>query len=443
MSDIYSVGLSGLRAYQGALGTVSENIANAQTAGYTKRAVSLKEVGATAGGTSGSGVYLASISRTADLYRASDVRRSGADLARTETAAAWLERIGTGLTAPEIGARITSFFNAATTLAADPGAATPREQMLAAADQAAYAFTQAGRTLSALSAELTASADQAVAQLNGLAATLAKVNDGLQRTSDGTSAQALLADQRDQLLEQMSALTDTNVTIDALGRATVKLAGPTGPTLVAPDGIGVVSYTRDSDGAFSFAVARGPTLSALTPGGGALAGLADTAQRISDTRDALGQLASDFATAANDFQAAGRDLDGNPGAPMFAIDADDPTHLTMILADPRKIAAANPGGGTRDNSNLLTLAATRKSANFEGRATGIVGQNATALAAARTVAAAQGAIREGAVARYDATAGVDLDNEAVDLMRYQQAYQACSRVIQVGRECFQSLLSAT
>lgn len=443
MSDIYAIGMSGLRAYQGALGTVSENIANAQTAGYTKRVVTLKEHGATAGGTSGSGVYLASVSRTADLYRAADVRRSGADLARTETAATWLERIGTGLTAPEIGARITSFFNAATTLAADPGAVTPREQMLSAADQTAYAFTQAGATLGALSGELNAAADGAVAQLNGLAATLARVNEGLQRTTDGTPAQALLADQRDQLLEQMSALTDTNVTIDGLGRATVKLSGTSGPTLVAPDGIGVVGYARDTDGAFSFSVTRGATISALTPAGGALAGLADTAQRIADTRDALGRLATEFATAVNDFQAAGRDLDGNPGTAMFTIDPADPTRLTLALGDPRGIAAANPGGGTRDNGNLLALATTRKAADFEGRATGIVGQNATALAAAKTVSAAQGAIREGAVARYDATAGVDLDNEAVDLMRYQQAYQACSRVIQVGRECFQSLLSST
>lgn len=443
MSDIYAIGTSGLRAYQGALGTVSENIANAQAAGYTKRVVTLKEHGTTAAGMSGSGVYLASVNRTADLYRAADVRRSGADLARTETAAAWLDRIGTALTAPAIGTQLTNFFNAANTLAADPTATTPREQMLAAADQAAYAFTQAGQSLNALSTDLTASADTAVAQLNGLAATLAKVNEGLQRTSDGTPAQAMLADQRDELLSQMSALTDTNVTIDGFGRATVKLAGPSGPTLVAPDGIGVVSYARDNDGVFSFSVARGATLSALNPAGGAIAGIADTAQRISDTRDALGRLASDFATAANDFQGAGRDLDGNPGASMYTIDGNDPTKLTMVLGDPRKIAAAAPGGGTRDNANLLALAATRKDANFEGRMTGIVGQNATALSSARTVAAAQSSIRDGAVARYDATAGVDLDNEAVDLMRYQQAYQACSRVIQVGRECFQSLLSST
>ena len=104
--------------------------------------------------------------------------------------------------------------------------------------------------------------------------------------------------------------------------------------------------------------------------------------------------------------------------------------------------AASPGGGIRDNANLLALAQTRTTGKFEGRVTALVGGNATALAAARTVASAQSAIREGAVARYDATAGVDIDNEAVDLIRYQQAYQGCARIIQVGRECFQSLINS-
>ncbi len=165
-------------------------------------------------------------------------------------------------------------------------------------------------------------------------------------------------------------------------------------------------------------------------------------QRIGDAKTALNGLATDFVTAVNTFQAAGRDLDGNPGTPMFAQDPADPTKVTVTLSDPRKIAAASPGGGTRDNANLLALAGTRSSGNFEGRATVIVGQNATALGSARSIAAAQNAIRDGAVARYDATAGVDLDNEAVDLMRYQQAYQGCARAIQVGREVFQSLIEA-
>lgn len=444
MSDVYAISMSGLRAYQGALSVVSENIANAQTPGYTKRTVSLKEHGATAGGFSGSGVFVAGVNRPADAYRAADVRRSSADLARTETGVSWLEQIETALSADPVGTRLTSFFNAANTLAADPTATTPRTQMLEAAGSVANAFTQSGAALTRLSAQLDTSADQSVVTLNGLAQTLARINDGLTRSPANISAQALLADQRDQVLDQMSALTDTTVTLDDAGRATVRLGGDSGPILTAPDGgSGNLKYTRNSDGSFAFELTRGLDHSSVVPTGGTLAGITDSAQRIGDARTALKGLATDFVTAANDFQANGRDLDGNPGPAMFAQDPADPTKVTVTLTDPRKIAAASPGGGTRDNANLLALAATRSSGNFEGRATVMIGQNATALSSARSIASAQNSIRDGAVARFDATAGVDLDNEAVELMRYQQAYQGCARAIQVGREMFQSLIEST
>lgn len=442
MSDLYAIGLSGTRAYQGALATVSENIANAQTTGYTKRLVTLKEHGATSGGTAGSGVYISGVVRTADAYRAADVRRAGADLSRSETAVQWLEQIETAVSSQSIGERITGFFNAATTLAADPSATTPRAQMLEAANGVAVAISTAGSQLSRMSQELDASAEQGVGQLNGLSQALTKVNDGLTRTQPGTVAHALLADQRDNLLSQMSALVDASASFDDFGRATVRMGGSTGPVLLAPDGAGTVGFARNAAGAFQFSINRNATTSAFAPAGGMLAGVVDSAQRIGDAKTALGEIATDFATAVNGFQAAGRDLDGNPGPAIFAQNTADPTKLSVVLEDPRKIAAAAPGGGTRDNSNLLALAQARSGGNYEGRITALVGGNATALSAARTVASAQTAIREGAVARYDATAGVDIDNEAVDLIRFQQAYQGCARVIQVGRECFQSLISA-
>lgn len=442
MSDLYAIGVSGTRAYQGALATVSENIANAQTAGYTKRVVTLKEHGATSGGVAGNGVYIGAVVRTADAYRAADVRRAGSDLARSETAVQWLDQIENSLDSQAIGQRIAGFFNAATTLAADPSATTPRAQLLEAANVVSIAISTAGRQLDRMSEQLDASTAQGVTQLNGLTRTLARVNDGLTRTQPGTAAHAFLADQRDNLLEQVSALTDITTSFDDFGRASVRLGSAVGPVLVAPDGVGTISFARNGSGALQFSVNRGATTSAFAPAGGMLAGITDSAQRIGDARIALGEIATDLATAVNDFQAAGRDLDGNAGPALFTQDPTDPTQLAVVLEDPRKIAAAAPGGGIRDNSNLLALAQTRTSGDFEGRVATLVGSNATALSAARTVAAAQTAIREGAVQRYDATAGIDIDNEAVDLIRFQQAYQGCARIIQVGRECFQSLIQA-
>ena len=86
------------------------------------------------------------------------------------------------------------------------------------------------------------------------------------------------------------------------------------------------------------------------------------------------------------------------------------------------------------------LEAARTAGGYEAGLTGLTAGNAAALQQRRVVAEAHGAIRDNAAAARDAVSGVDLDTEAVDLIRFQQAYQASSRVIQVARETFQSIL---
>ncbi len=311
--------------------------------------------------------------------------------------------------------------------------------MLEAGASAAGAFTATGRALDQVGADLDTTADQATTQLSALALALAKVNDGLSRTAAGTSSAANLADQRDALLDQMSALSDVNVSTDAVGRTTVKLGGANGATLVAGTDAGDVTYVRNADGAVSFAVHFGGAATTVNPTGGALAGVVDGAQKIKDATTRLDALATAFTTSVNTVQAGGSDLDGAAGTAMFAT-GSTPSAVSLVLTDPRKIAAASMGGGPRDGSNLDALQAARTSTAVETKLTGLVADNAAAIGQRTTVADAQGAIRDNAVASRDAVSGVDLDTEAVDLLRFQQAYSAASRVVQVARETFQSIL---
>ncbi|WP_031441537.1 flagellar basal body rod C-terminal domain-containing protein, partial [Sphingomonas sp. FUKUSWIS1] len=98
-------------------------------------------------------------------------------------------------------------------------------------------------------------------------------------------------------------------------------------------------------------------------------------------------------------------------------------------------------GGARDASNLTALLATRDpTTGGEQRLTNMITSNAASLEQRRLVGDAQGAIRDGAVTARDSGSGVDLDSEAVDLLRFQQAYQASSRVIQTARDILQTIL---
>ena len=137
MSDMLSIGLSSLKAYQTALTTVSENIASAGTAGYSRRTTDIREVVAPAGITTGTaqgmGVVARGLTRAADVYKTAEVRTATADLAKTEAGATWLQRVEESLTGSKLGDRLTGFFNSAKAVAADPASLAPRAAMLEAA----------------------------------------------------------------------------------------------------------------------------------------------------------------------------------------------------------------------------------------------------------------------------------------------------------------------
>lgn len=439
MSDLLAVGASGVRAYQGALATTSDNIANAGTVGYVRRTPTLREVvssGAVSGETH-AGVALGLVDRAADAFRSGAVRTSSAELSRSKTGMVWLDRIEQTLDGSQLSARMGDFFNAAQSLAANPAAAAPRAVMLEQASAVAAAFRSTGASLDAAEAEIAVSAQGAAGELLGQAAALAKINGALGK-SGGSPAPALL-DERDRILESMSALVDVSVSFDAAGRATVKAGSAGGPTLVTGDQAANVGVSLNGQGALQFHLSLNGEAAVIPAQGGTLAGIVDGAQQVSAARASLDDLATDFADAVNAVQAGGQDLNGASGAAMFG--GTSAATMTMTLTDGAQIAASTPGAGKQGNGNLAMLAAVRKSGGFEDRLTTLQSATGAAIAAKRNVIEAQGSIHENAVAARDSVSGVNLDEEAVNLLKFQQAYQASARVIQVARETLDTIFA--
>ncbi len=440
MSDLLSIGASGVRAYQSSLTTTSDNIANAGTTGYVRRTTSLAEIGVgSSRQISGSGVTVTGVARAADVFRSQEVRQSTSDVSRSDGGIVWMARIEDALTSRALTDRMTAFFNSATALSADPSADASRRSMLESAESVAQAFSGTIGALDETASNLDLNADNAVSKLSNNAAVLARINDGLSRVSKGSTGEAQLLDQRDLMLDEMSEMTDIDVKFDTTGRVTVRAGGADGPLIVHGIEASTVRFERDEDGAPVFTTMRGGTESILIPRGGALAGMVDGAKRISDMRKEVVDVATDFVMDVNGALASGEDLNGAAGAPMFAM---EPTgRVTRSMGDPAKIAAATAGQGPRDSGNLSKLFDARRNGLFEQRVVALQSSNGSALNARKTIAEAQGAIRDSAVDARDSAAGVNLDQEAVNLMRFQQAYQASSRVIQVARETFDTLFA--
>ena len=448
MSDLLALGLSGLTAYRTALAAVGENVANAETPGYARRTVRLEPA---LGGASSDPIYrdnftfggvsAAAVVRAWDDFRAAETRHAAAAAGRGGVREQWFTGIETMLddSAAGIGSRITSFFNAGDALAAAPGDTLNRSRMLMALEDVSGAFRTTTEGLGRIAGGITQGAALDVTRLNDALVALADTNRTLLTAGAGGTGRASLEDQRDRLIDTIAASVDVNVTLAPNGTATLALADAPGSTLVGGGDVARFAVTSAADGRLSVQVTNASGTTAFTPLTGRLAGYVEASAATADRRAALDTLAADFAAEINAWSAAGRDSSGTPGQQLLSV-TTGAASMRALVSDPALVPAASADG--RPNGNLLALAPLRGPSGAERRWTGIVAGHAQQLAAAKSEHAAAQAWRENSFAALDETTGIDLDREAADLLRFQQAYSAATRIIQVGRETFNDLLSA-
>ena len=124
--------------------------------------------------------------------------------------------------------------------------------------------------------------------------------------------------------------------------------------------------------------------------------------------------------------------------------------MKVTLTDPSKIAAANFGSAVGDNRNMLSLIELRDAKTLKAGTQGYTSLYGSTLSsiAVETRSAVSNAETElsllrSAEDRLEGIRGVNLDEEASNLIRYQQAYQAAAQVITVANEIFDALLMAS
>ena len=124
--------------------------------------------------------------------------------------------------------------------------------------------------------------------------------------------------------------------------------------------------------------------------------------------------------------------------------------MGVALSDSSKIAAANFGSAIGDNRNMLSLIELRDAKTLKAGTQGYTSLYGSTLSsiAVETRSAVSNAETElsllrSAEDRLEGIRGVNLDEEATNLIRYQQAYQAAAQVITVANEIFDTLLMAS
>ncbi|WAC23159.1 flagellar hook-associated protein FlgK [Blastomonas sp. SL216] len=441
MSNLLNIGRSGLRAFARSMETVSHNIANAENPDYVRRSVEMSD--ATVSGslnpaylsqTGLNGVRIAQTVRASDEFVEAQVRQTGAARIRAETQLSWLERLETNLdnAGSNVGTRLNTFFGRAEEVAAAPFDNSLKLTLLTELDAVVDAFRRTSSNMTLTAQQVTQGATQEANTLNAALENLNKINLDITRTKEGTDAHAGLLDARDAMLATITEKLNATISLAPNGTATISYGGQ---QLAGVNFFANVTASSNADGSLALQV---DGTAVAVPSEGSLAGLSRAGATAQGRLNDLNALAQQLVTDINAWQAQGRTLSGAVGAPLLTMPGDIST-LEVTTRDTAQLALAAADG--TPNGNLLTLPALRTTDGVETKWNNFMAGFATNLSAVRSESEAATALDEGARRRRDAMSGVDLDREAADLIRLQQAYEASARVIQVARDTMQTILN--
>ncbi len=327
MADLLSTAVSALSAYSRGLETTSHNIANVATDGYSRQRVlyGTREAQAYGNGWVGSGVNATSIERVYDQFLGLQYRTTTSGLGRQEVFATLAGRVSALFADADagFGAALQRFANAVQDVAAAPTSIPARQVLLAEANSLAGELRAQDERLERLAAEVNGRVATAVSDINGIAASIAELNERIvgAQARTGQPPNDLL-DERDRLVDQLSGrIAVTTVAQDDgalnvfIGTGQPLVLGPQSMPLTArPDGYDPASVRVGVATAAGFV----DVTASLT--GGELGGLLDVQRQVVDpARRTLGQLAVGLADAVNSQQRAGMTLSGNLGSDLFAV----------------------------------------------------------------------------------------------------------------------------
>lgn len=442
-SDLLSIARSGVQAARIGLDITAQNIANASSSGYVRRSAAFSEVASTGGAyrigdLSLSGVRLDGIVRNADAFRQAEVRRTGSDVARASAEASGLQNIEAAIEQSGVFDAIVGFESSLQQLAQNPTDTSLRASVIEKARTMAGTFQIAAQEMDAAADGLRFLATDGVTQVNRIAQELARTNTRLARASDASSDKTALLDQRDKLLEELSGYANISTDFSADGQVAIKIGGSAGTDLVTGNTAAILGMTTSpTDGTISFTVGSTP----LTLAGGSLAGQQLALAKGAQLKTDIDTLAGDIVNAFNTAQTGGRDLDGAMGAAIFS--GTSAATMALAVEDGRKIATAPASvttPGSRDATNLAAIRTALAGVNPSGTMDAILFDVSGTLAGRNVTLGALQTIADTAKVALSAQSGVDLDQEAVNLVRFQQAFQASGKVMQVSSDIFNALL---
>lgn len=441
-----------LEADQSALDVVANNVANANTPGYTREVANWSEntpveINGVAYGTGVSQTGPTSVRDRVLEQRLAQQQQtasgSSARLAALESVQGLFAPASgsSSTTAGDIGSDITGFFNSFASLEANPTDMSLRSQVLATARTLAGDVSNAAASLNQQRTSLDQQAGSITSQVNSLAAAIAKLNLEIEANSPNGDAGSL-EDERQLDFSKLSLLIGINqIRTENNG---ISITTTTGEMLVS-EGTSYAISTGMVNGMTSFFLGGKDITAGLMAGGGELGGsLTARDQDIPQVLNQLDQLAHAVSTQVNAMNNAGADLNGNTGTaanPLYIFAeplsvSGSAVRMSVVMTDPAQVAAAAAGQGSGDNANAVALAGLRNSGIIAGLSpSGFYANFITALGATVAQVRIENTSQSASVTQLqtarNALSGVNLNDEAALMQQFERSYQAASQIFAI------------
>ncbi|CAD6557190.1 hypothetical protein LMG27952_06307 [Paraburkholderia hiiakae] len=334
MSNIFSIGLSGLQAAQIGISTTGENISNSTTAGYTVETPVYQEAAGqyTSSGYIGSGVTTATVQRAYSQYLTTalnNAQSTSSAYSASYTLATQLSNL-VGSPTSGIATAITNFFSGLQNVSNSPSDTAARQTVLSDAQTLATQINAASSQYDAMRKSVNTQLTSAVSQINTYTQQIANLNAQITSASASGQQPNQLLDQRDQAVANLSQLVGVQVVQGSSGYSV--FLGNGQPLVVSSNSYNLGTQPSSSNpqelavtwqglnGASAASQGTPQVLSSAALQGGTVGGLLSFVSTTLDPAESqLGAIVTSFTAQVNSQNALGLTLSGGAGGNLFTV----------------------------------------------------------------------------------------------------------------------------
>ena len=447
LNQLMEIGRRSLFANQRAINITSKNIANAGTEGYTRQRVNMTNlaIGVPGIGQIGVGVEADTVSRIQQRLVENQLWQERQRQGYYDTDSRLLTQVETVFasdTDASIGNLMGEFWEAWNNLASDPESASARTVVRDKGVLLSNAFNRTHDTLIDTQREVDRDIRADVNRVNQITAQLANLNEKYTNTGNLD-----LLDERDRLIGELSELIKIDVRENEAGE-----------TIISTDGLLLVSgreveqlavETVKENGVYQTTVSLRNVGPQPAFSGGTLGSkLKHQNETIPATINHLDSLANALVERVNNIHRSGQNLEGITGQNFFSANTTGAANIRLdngVLNAPSLIASRAAGAEVGDNSVAMSLFDIQDELLVDGDTlgtsfTGLLTEIGSQLNEANYLNDSQALIVQQLENQRDSISGVSLEEEMTQLIQFEQAYQAASRVINTVDEMMQVVL---